>query len=343
MTIPIHCPKCGGFKPAPDQWAGKLVQCDDCGAQFKIPAKGAKRGKKREGKPTPRTSPDRATPTRRKSTKRPRSTVTAPCDACGRQYQVPSELAGRHCRCIDCGAAVEVPFPLTEAHVLSPPRPSTKAPRPAPVSPSQPQPEPSIPLSPTQPVPSPKGPLDGLLEEDLLGGPAVPAAQLPASAPADSPFAPSVRPMRPRRKAARDSPRWYRPFWKGMRPTLLGFWLFLVAATLVECFFRWLIPPVGTALTVLLLPLTLGSLLVGLGMMAFGGLWMLGTAFEEDVVCGLLWLFVPFYSLYYLISRREAAPRPYKVTMIGCGLVFAFLSAMLINLVVSAALMASGP
>lgn len=37
--------------------------------------------------------------------------------------------------------------------------------------------------------------------------------------------------------------------------------------------------------------------------MVVGGLRCMIAAFQEDVTCGLLWLFVPFYSLYYIISR----------------------------------------
>lgn len=178
MTIPIHCPKCGGFKPAPDQWAGKLVECDDCGARFKVPAKGAKRRKEREDKPAGGSSPAQATPAPKESRRSSGATVPAQCDACGREYQVPSELAGRHCRCLDCGAVVEVPFPLTDADVKPATGPRTGTPKPAPARRSQPQ-----------PVPAPQGPLDGLLDEELAAGPAV-SRPTAGPVPVDNSFAP---------------------------------------------------------------------------------------------------------------------------------------------------------
>ena len=117
MTIPIHCPKCGRFKPAPDQWAGKLVACDDCGARFKIPTPGGKRRKKPDDKPTVPSSTVEATPGPKRSRQGPDATVPAECEACGRQYDVALELAGRRCLCLHCGAEVEVPFLLTDADV----------------------------------------------------------------------------------------------------------------------------------------------------------------------------------------------------------------------------------
>lgn len=36
-----------------------------------------------------------------------------------------------------------------------------------------------------------------------------------------------------------------------------------------------------------------------------GGIWILILAFEEDILCGLLFLFLPFYALYYVVDRWE--------------------------------------
>lgn len=46
-----------------------------------------------------------------------------------------------------------------------------------------------------------------------------------------------------------------------------------------------------------------GFLLAAMGLSTVGGIGCLIKAFQEDVVCGLLTLFVPFYGLYYLVSR----------------------------------------
>lgn len=51
-----------------------------------------------------------------------------------------------------------------------------------------------------------------------------------------------------------------------------------------------------------------------------GGLWVWALAFQEDIVCGLLF-FVPFYGLYYLITRWEDAP---PFWLVGYGLLASF-------------------
>lgn len=35
------------------------------------------------------------------------------------------------------------------------------------------------------------------------------------------------------------------------------------------------------------------------------GTWILCLAFQEDIVCGLLWLFVPVYGLFYIVDRWD--------------------------------------
>jgi len=124
MTIPIQCPKCGRWKPAPDQWAGKLVECDDCGARFRVPAKSAEP----EGEPAPARSkestPDRSTPTREPPKRTAQPDIPARCDACGKRYLAPRHWAGRQIPCPQCGAPVEVPIPLTDADFTDGPRPA---------------------------------------------------------------------------------------------------------------------------------------------------------------------------------------------------------------------------
>jgi HEAT repeat protein len=47
----------------------------------------------------------------------------------------------------------------------------------------------------------------------------------------------------------------------------------------------------------------------------WGGIWMLVVAFQEDATQGILCLFVPFYSLYYLVTRFGDCYRPFTVQM----------------------------
>ena len=61
------------------------------------------------------------------------------------------------------------------------------------------------------------------------------------------------------------------------------------------------VPAIGAlfALGVLLLAGLAGSV---------GGVWLLIHAFEEDMICGVLMLFVPMYGLYYLFAYWDDSP-----------------------------------
>ena len=82
----------------------------------------------------------------------------------------------------------------------------------------------------------------------------------------------------------------------------------------------WIGIPIGIGLFVGLLSM----IAVGAGVVAgFGavavcgiisvcfGLHSLVLAFKEDAVCGIMYLFVPFYSLYYLITRWDEQREPF--------------------------------
>ena len=76
-------------------------------------------------------------------------------------------------------------------------------------------------------------------------------------------------------------------------------WLgFPFAATLVTMAAVFIVPVVGVILAIIVS-------IIGLILIFIGGIRILIGAFQEDVVCGLLYLFVPFYSLYYLVTRWE--------------------------------------
>ncbi|MFN0197194.1 MAG: MJ0042-type zinc finger domain-containing protein [Planctomycetaceae bacterium] len=64
---------------------------------------------------------------------------------------------------------------------------------------------------------------------------------------------------------------------------------------------------------------------IGLAMIYIiaGGLWNLSIVLEEDVLCLLLWFFVPFYSLYYIISRWDQCARPVLIQFMGFGIILA--------------------
>ncbi len=46
-----------------------------------------------------------------------------------------------------------------------------------------------------------------------------------------------------------------------------------------------------------------GTALVGGGLLLVGGIGIIMAAFEEDVMCGVMYMVVPFYPLYFVITR----------------------------------------
>jgi len=70
-------------------------------------------------------------------------------------------------------------------------------------------------------------------------------------------------------------------------------------------------------------------LICGIGLIVFGNIIisvyairMIIAAFMEDMVCGLLWLFVPFYSLFYLATRWSRLSGLFAMQMLGVFFVF---------------------
>jgi hypothetical protein len=72
-----------------------------------------------------------------------------------------------------------------------------------------------------------------------------------------------------------------------------------------------------------LLVVAVGSAFAGLIMMVVGGIGLIVVAFMESAVCGLLYLFVPFYGLYYVITRWEDTRRFFLLSFCGWFLVIA--------------------
>ena len=57
--------------------------------------------------------------------------------------------------------------------------------------------------------------------------------------------------------------------------------------------------------------------MMGVGMFLTGGFWMIVAAFRESAGCGLLFLFIPFYSPYYLVRRWRVMYKPFIIFVLG--------------------------
>lgn len=67
--------------------------------------------------------------------------------------------------------------------------------------------------------------------------------------------------------------------------------------------------------------LELLGFIIGLVMITIAHAWLLFIAFNESIVCGLLYFFIPFYSIYYMYSRLHYIKLPVLILILGIGLV----------------------
>ncbi|MCI0463529.1 MAG: LamG domain-containing protein [Gemmataceae bacterium] len=80
------------------------------------------------------------------------------------------------------------------------------------------------------------------------------------------------------------------------------------------------------------------------GVVAFlAGLWFLVVAFQDSVGQGLLCIFVPFYSLYYLITHFEEEKLPFFGQLTGAGLVLMAIGGVALSQAVSGPRRPGGP
>lgn len=59
------------------------------------------------------------------------------------------------------------------------------------------------------------------------------------------------------------------------------------------------------------------AIIVGGLLNLYGSLKILGNAFEEDAVVGLMYLFLPIYPLYFLATRWDVNATPFVISLIG--------------------------
>src|SRR5262249_29296246 len=60
--------------------------------------------------------------------------------------------------------------------------------------------------------------------------------------------------------------------------------------------------------------------LAGFGFALWGWIWLLVIAFTDDVLKGVLFLFVPcgLYALYYIFTNLDTTGRPFLLYFLGC-------------------------
>ncbi len=219
------------------------------------------------------------------------------CPGCKKRYELDSALAGKKSRCKQCGEVFRIPVPTARMIESSGPSPSA-----APALGKLP------PLRET-------APLTGLLEgEPLPSRPVRPASRPIAAAPA------SVIPPRARPSVIDDSddeiPRPIRTSYRRARRSLADegdseigvtafgwYTLFSGVALLLYYAFIGIFEP-----DIRLAYMVFGGgviVLFGIGLLlcAWGNIWLVVVSFRDDVLQGLLCLFVPLYALIFILNR----------------------------------------
>jgi hypothetical protein len=69
--------------------------------------------------------------------------------------------------------------------------------------------------------------------------------------------------------------------------------------------------------------LTFMLTLFSYGLMFIGGVWLLLTAFFESFGAGLFYIFIPFYNIYFIITRWRETRLAFFTFLAGLALFFA--------------------
>ena len=246
--------------------------------------------------------------------------ITALCPGCAKTLAVAAEHAGKKIRCPNCSGVVQLPEVASAPAVVTSVRAAAplkaravvRADKPRPVAP-----EPRVSNPPRE-----RKRRNGEGEPDLWSE-SLSSYSSPAI-PDDEAEHYALPPKRKKRKSSEEadtqSPYYYERQEVGIHhsreeagfrvPLILGG--INVGSGLIFALAELVAP--GASLIGFVVCIAIGATL-GL----WGGLRIVLNAFEEDVLCGLLYLFVGIYAIYFLFSRWEVNRRPFLIYLIGLG------------------------
>ncbi len=216
------------------------------------------------------------------------------CPGCRKNLGVKDELAGRLVACPQCKAKIRVPQPEPEVEELEEvedevPESITTAPRPG-----------------RRPPPAKTRPRDDD-EDEEESREAVRRSRRPRDDEEDEEGEEEEEEPRPRPARKRNKKRRARRSGSGGG---MGGLLIAVGVGAGVCILMIVVSFFVPFLA--LIPMVLGWL------MAFaGGVWVLVVAFQDDVMQGLLCMFVPFYGLIYIITHFEETKKPLLLEVVG--------------------------
>ncbi|HVS35098.1 MAG TPA: hypothetical protein VMS17_05915 [Gemmataceae bacterium] len=212
------------------------------------------------------------------------------CPGCSKKLGIPDTMAGRVAACPQCNHRFRVPAPkdpqpeaeADEDRVAASPRPAPPAKK---RRPPQEEEEGIV-----------KAPRRRAKDEDDEGDEPPRRRPEPEDVDEDAP-----RPKRRKKKRRRKQAAMF----GGLSPLIIGA-IAVVGVCLLLGVVSFFVPFLA------LVPLAVGGTLS-----AVGGVWFLIVAFQDDATAGLLCIFVPFYSLYYLISHWDEEMKPFLVQLAG--------------------------
>ncbi|WP_435005199.1 HEAT repeat domain-containing protein [Tundrisphaera lichenicola] len=218
--------------------------------------------------------------------------ITFHCESCGKRFDVDEGLAGKRAKCKQCGLSFVIPgatFPVGK------PRSPHRAMPPSHARPAD---------------PPPRG-------HDPFGFEEPPAPLPPRHADRDEEFE-EVMPRRATMKPTKAAP----PSHSGAISIAgLPAWGYLLLTLALGIGMAFVMSQASnSSMQVAALAVQVLVMVVSLG----GGIACMVVAFRESVACGLMYLFVPFYSLYYLCTRWDEMKKPFVISIGGVAMGLGF-------------------
>ncbi|MEO6807686.1 MAG: hypothetical protein ABI353_01050, partial [Isosphaeraceae bacterium] len=244
--------------------------------------------------------------------------ITFPCSQCGQRYQVDESLTGKRMKCKKCETVMKIPASNPSAPTRPPLQTFGTA-----ASPAPPPPKPAA----RRPAPPP--PADRFTIDDVEDPYGLDSAPLPSVAPKpmddwDDELLPAratiarAKPSSSKSKGSRSDGDVMDAVSKWTAIVGCGALGVFILLTLIGVF---VIPYRGVLLLGMVMSVV--ALLVAMVMIGTGAIWGLVLSFMESALCGLLYLFLPFYGLYYIITRWDEMRRPVLLNLAGAGLLLA--------------------
>lgn len=295
MPTILKCPSCSSKLKVPD--GTKKLRCPKCKHVFELGSASSSSSKRHvKGMPVQATSSAQGktqvcpASKPRESSRPQNARKTLRCRDCQATLKIPASALGKRVRCPKCSNTFTAAAAVKE-HSAAPVQASLQA---------------IEPMGGDDLFGSlPSGSVSQKPELERSGlAPANPDHYRPAASYSGD-FQPCAPPPAPRKKKARRSTGGWQSWLTEPQQ------LFMLAGIVaLASFVLSAIPFVGIGVFLVVL-------VSYIGIQTAGGIWLVVIAFQEEVVQGILYLFVPFYALIYLITRWDTCRVPFMMCMVS--------------------------